>query len=179
MIFQKPVFGLDISDRSIEMVEVRLARAKWRVKHADRLELAPGIIEDGEILQPDALVNAMESVKERGKFPKDGRVILSFPDNNVYTTTVSLPTDLDKKELSNTIEVQGNAAKELVKEIDIRHNHALLVQKIGQITSTIMDIDQLTTNVMDIIKDHLVFDRGLILLTDKESSRLYYQCSYR
>ena len=86
---------------------------------------------------------------------------------------------MKKRNFHNTIEVQGNAAKELVEEIDIRHNHALLVQKIGQITSTIMDIDQLTTNVMDIIKTHLDFDRGLILLANKETSCLNYKSGYR
>lgn len=86
---------------------------------------------------------------------------------------------LEKKGLYSTIEVQGNAAKELVEEIDVRHNHALLVQKIGQITSTIMNIDQLTTNVMDIIKTYLDFDRGLILLANKETSCLNYNSSYR
>ncbi|RLC01139.1 MAG: hypothetical protein DRH90_16870 [Deltaproteobacteria bacterium] len=42
-----------------------------------------------------------------------------------------------------------------------------------------MDIDQLTSNVMHIIKTHLDFDRGLILLSDEETSRLYYQSGYR
>ncbi|MCG6911159.1 MAG: GAF domain-containing protein, partial [Deltaproteobacteria bacterium] len=86
---------------------------------------------------------------------------------------------LEKINLSNTIEVQGNAAKELVEEIDIRHNHALLVQKIGQITSTIVDIDQLTWSVVDIIKAHLDFDRGLLLLSTEDRSHLYYQSGYR
>jgi two-component sensor histidine kinase len=86
---------------------------------------------------------------------------------------------LENNDLYSTIETQGNAAKELIEEIAIRHNYALLVQKIGQITSTMMDIDQLTARVMHIIKDHLDFDRGLILLADKASSRLSYQSSYR
>lgn len=86
---------------------------------------------------------------------------------------------LDNRNLSNTIEIQGNAAKDLVEEIDIRHNHALLVQKIAQITSTIMHIDQLTTSIMNIIKTYLDFDRGLILLAHKESSRLFYQSGFR
>ncbi|MBW2635204.1 MAG: 4-vinyl reductase, partial [Deltaproteobacteria bacterium] len=64
---------------------------------------------------------------------------------------------LENVDLSKTIEVQGNAAKELIEEIDIRHNHALLVQKIGQTTSTIMDIGKLTTKVMNTIKTHLDF----------------------
>jgi len=42
-----------------------------------------------------------------------------------------------------------------------------------------MHIDQLTTSIMDIIKTYLDFDRGLILLNNKESSRLFYQSGFR
>jgi len=85
---------------------------------------------------------------------------------------------IEKIEKSNTIEAQGNAAEELVEEIDIRHNHALLVQKIGQATSKILDIDQLTNRVMGIISDHLDYDRGLILLADKNQSRLRFNSEF-
>lgn len=110
MIFQKPIFGLDISDRSIEMVEVRLARAKWRVKLWDRVELAPGIVEKGQIKNAEALMEALHTIQKRGKFPKNGRVLMSFPDNQVFTTTVTLPTSLDKKEIEKTVYFKAREA---------------------------------------------------------------------
>ena len=105
--------------------------------------------------------------------------IISIPSGSICSIFSFRAELLENRNLSNSIEIQGNAAKELVEEIDIRHNHALLVQKVGQITSTLMDIDQLTTNVMRIIKTHLDFDRGLILLANKESSHLFYQSGFR
>ncbi len=81
---------------------------------------------------------------------------------------------IEKKELYNTIKAQGNAAKELVNEINIRHNNSLLVQEIGQVTSTIVDIDLLIKDVMDSIMRHLTYDRAMILIADETREKLQY-----
>ncbi len=85
---------------------------------------------------------------------------------------------LEKKELYRTIEAQGNAAKELVNEINIRHNNALLVQEIGKTTATIVDIDRLFSDVMNSIKRYLYFDRGMILTTGEPQGVLTYHTGY-
>ena len=91
------------------------------------------------------------------------------------TLLLSLYSDIiEKKELYKTIKAQGNAAKDLVSEINIRHNNALLVQEIGQVTSTIVDIDLLIKDVMDRIMQHLTYDRAMILLVDETAERLQY-----
>ncbi len=91
------------------------------------------------------------------------------------TLLLSIYSDIiEKKELYNTIKTQGNAAKELVNEINIRHNNSLLVQEIGQVTSTIVDIDLLIKDVMGSIMRHLTYDRTMILLTDETREKLQY-----
>jgi two-component sensor histidine kinase len=85
---------------------------------------------------------------------------------------------IEKKELFNTIEAQGNAAKELVNEINIRHNNALVVQEIGQVTSTIIDIDRLVREAMSIVKRYLLYDRGMIMLADQENRKLLFHTGY-
>jgi len=91
------------------------------------------------------------------------------------TLLLSIYSDIiEKKELYSTIKAQGNAAKELVNEINVRHNNALLVQEIGQVTSSIVDIDLLIKNVVDSIMRHLTYDRAMILLTDETSTKLQY-----
>ena len=42
-----------------------------------------------------------------------------------------------------TVEDQRKAAEENLRESEVRYNNAMLVQEIGQATSTIMDIDKL------------------------------------
>ena len=91
------------------------------------------------------------------------------------TLLLSIYSDIiEKKELYSTIKAQGNAAKELVNEINVRHNNALLVQEIGQVTSSIVDIDLLIKDVVDSIMRHLTYDRAMILLTDKTHTKLHY-----
>jgi PAS domain S-box-containing protein len=84
----------------------------------------------------------------------------------------------EKKELAKTVETQGDAARDLIDEINIRHNNALLVQEMGKATSSILDIDKLTKTVVHIMETHIDFDRGLIMLADKNKTRLFYTAGY-
>jgi PAS domain S-box-containing protein len=81
---------------------------------------------------------------------------------------------LEKKELTKTIEVQGDTAKKYLEEINIRYNNALLVQEIGQGTSTILDVNRLIRTVVGVMEKHLDFDRGMIMLANKKRTRLIY-----
>jgi len=85
---------------------------------------------------------------------------------------------LEKKGLIKTIETQGDAAKDLLDEINIRYNNALLVQEIGRATSMLLDIQNLLKSVMDIMEGRLDFDRGGIWLANKEKTRLCYNVGY-
>ena len=81
---------------------------------------------------------------------------------------------IERKELYKTVESQGNAAKELVNEINFRHNNALLVQEIGQVAATIVQVDKLVAAVMKIIMQYLFYDRGMILLSNPTSEKLIF-----
>jgi len=85
---------------------------------------------------------------------------------------------LENEELTKTIEIQGDAAEDHLDEMNIRYNNALLVQEIGQATSTILDIDNLMNSVANIMERRLDFDRGMIMLANKERTRLLYTTGY-
>ncbi len=112
--------------------------------------------------------------------------LLSFGTWSFFTITLvfislilSLYTDhLGKQELVNTIESQGNSAQALLTEINIRHNNALLVQEIGQATSTIQDTDDLIKTVLGVLERRSDFDRGLIMLSNPQKTRLVYAQSF-
>ena len=101
-------------------------------------------------------------------------IILIFSLLSLALILSNYSETIEKKELYNTIKAQGNAAKELVNEINIRHNNALLVQEIGQITSTIVDTDLLIQDVVKSIMTHLTYDRAMILLADAKREKLCY-----
>jgi PAS domain S-box-containing protein len=85
---------------------------------------------------------------------------------------------LEKDELAKSMVFQGDAAETYLGEMQMRYNQALLVQEIGQVCSTVFDIRELTEKVMEVLEKRLNFDRGMILLLDREHRRLRYTGGY-
>lgn len=95
--------------------------------------------------------------------------------NLVLTFYASL---LQNRELTKTIEIQKEAAEDNLVESNIRYNNALLIQEIGQVASKILAIDELIQNVVMVMEKRLDFDRGMIMLANKEKTRLVYKAGY-
>jgi len=85
---------------------------------------------------------------------------------------------IEKKELIRTVKTQGDAAKDLLEETNIRYNNAIFVQEIGQAISSILDIDELIKTVVRVMQKRLDFDRGMIMTPDKQKARLIYRGGY-
>jgi PAS domain S-box-containing protein len=81
---------------------------------------------------------------------------------------------LEKRDLVKTIETQGNAAEDLMDEMNVRHSNALLIQEIGQAVTQIPVVDRIVATVVGIMEKHLFFDRGLIMLADPAGKRLKF-----
>ncbi|MBW2338583.1 MAG: PAS domain S-box protein [Deltaproteobacteria bacterium] len=76
------------------------------------------------------------------------------------------------------IETQKEAAQDNIGESNIRYNNALMVQEIGQATASILDIDRLLKTVAGVMEKRLDFDRGMIMLVNKEKTVLRYSAGY-
>ncbi len=85
---------------------------------------------------------------------------------------------LEKNELLANIHNQGDAAERLLDQINKRYDEALLIREIGQASSTMPEIDQLLRYIMESLVKRLNFDRGMIMLTNKQKDRLVYSVSY-
>jgi PAS domain S-box-containing protein/putative nucleotidyltransferase with HDIG domain len=85
---------------------------------------------------------------------------------------------LGTRELSANIGSQGDAASRLLDQINVSYNNALLVQEIGRATSIILDINQLLTVIAEALEKRLDFDRGMIMLSNRERTRLIYTAGY-
>ncbi|HPL62206.1 MAG TPA: PAS domain S-box protein [Syntrophales bacterium] len=85
---------------------------------------------------------------------------------------------LAQSELSLTIKSQGDLARKLLDEINIRYNESQLVNEIGQATSMILEIEELLSKIMEVLNNRLDFDRGMVLLANKEKTRLVYMAGY-
>jgi PAS domain S-box-containing protein len=82
------------------------------------------------------------------------------------------------QELATLIQNQGSVAEDHIREIDYRYRGALLVQTIGRASATILDKRRLAEIVVQNIKHYLDFDRGMIMLANKNRSRLVYSAGY-
>lgn len=85
---------------------------------------------------------------------------------------------LEKNELTMTIKKHSDIAGNLLDEINTRYNNAMLVQEIGQAASSILDIDKLLKFTMETVEKRLDFDRGLIMLANRDRTRLVYVVGY-
>ena len=97
----------------------------------------------------------------------------------VMAMGVTLYTEyLEKKDLLANIHNQGDAADRLLDQINKRYNEALLIQEIGQAASMILDVDKLLVSIMKSLGKGLDFDRGMIMLANKQKDCLVYTVSY-
>ncbi|HPQ42862.1 MAG TPA: PAS domain S-box protein [Syntrophales bacterium] len=85
---------------------------------------------------------------------------------------------LEKKELHSKLKSDSEIAGDLLEQTNARYNNALLIQEIGQGTSSILNTDQLLSYIMDILRKRLDFDRGTIMLADEERLHLVYAAGY-
>ncbi|MBN2515107.1 MAG: PAS domain S-box protein [Deltaproteobacteria bacterium] len=105
-------------------------------------------------------------------------IILTLSSALVSAGLFFFSEHMEKKELEENIESKANAADQLLDQINIRYNEALLIQEIGQAASSILDIDNLLKYIMEILEKRLDFDRGMIMLANKERNRLFYTVGY-
>lgn len=110
--------------------------------------------------------------------PEDYWIISTLSLSLIVMGTTLYSEYTGKKEIGSKLENEGTMARDLLNETNARYNNALLVQEIGQGTSSILNTDQLLSHTMDVLQKRLDFDRGTIMLTDEERLRLVYAKGY-
>ncbi len=85
-----------------------------------------------------------------------------------------LAAHVERRELVKTIQTQGDAAENALKEMRTRYDHAVLVQEIGKTISSISQVDRMLEAVVSVMEQHLDVRRVIVLLADPEGRRLRY-----
>lgn len=99
-IFNKKAIGLDIADHTIEVVELTKEGTKINVTSTGRTQLAPGVVERGEIKNADRLTEVLKSLFENAQPQpiKPAGVIFGLPGSLVYTHVFSIgPHEKEKR----------------------------------------------------------------------------------
>ena len=84
----------------------------------------------------------------------------------------------EKQELAQTLENQGNVAREMLDAANSRYNATALMNEVGSATATIMDGKRLIETVMELMGKRLSFDRGLVMTETDQKRKLQYVASY-
>src|SRR5688500_13616594 len=108
--FMRPiVFGIDISDRSIEIVALLQRKDTLVVDRAGRRDIPAGIIERGVIQDADALVKTLAGFFDVLFGPKRGRLMAgaALPATVVYAKTFPMPAGLDQEMLHKAVAIEA------------------------------------------------------------------------
>jgi PAS domain S-box-containing protein len=84
----------------------------------------------------------------------------------------------EKRQLAKSIAFQGDTAGVYLEEMQARYNRALLIQELGQISATTSDARALVEGIVQALERGLDFETGMIMLPDKEKSRLLCVAGY-
>lgn len=101
----KRIFGLDISDTSLEALELRSFLGKQKVRAKSRLELQTGIVQGGEIKNEEELQKAITKLLQSAtpSAIKASQVVLSMPESRVISHLFDVPSTIKEAQLAETV----------------------------------------------------------------------------
>lgn len=105
MLFRKKIFGLDISDNSIEVMLLSKFLGQIKLISYGRKKLEGEVVKDGIIKKSDILAkNITEVLRQAKPKPIEAKeCILSLPESKVYTHIFNLPVNLDQEQIKNSL----------------------------------------------------------------------------
>ncbi|MBI3291072.1 type IV pilus assembly protein PilM, partial [Candidatus Falkowbacteria bacterium] len=105
-MIKKQIFGLDISDYSIEvLVLTKPFFGKPKIESYARTILRGDVISNGIIKKPDKLAESLTALLKSAqpKPIKSRYCVISLPESQVFSTVFKLPAGLKYNEIKNTI----------------------------------------------------------------------------
>lgn len=124
--FEKRAAGIDIADRSLEIVEINRQDDQITVTNKFRTEIEPGIVENGSIVKPDKLAEIIQKLifVNGENLLKAERFVFGMPDNQVFTHIFEI-SQQRKKLMTSLIpnEVQISIP---IKAEDLMYNYCIL-----------------------------------------------------
>ena len=105
-------------------------------------------------------------------------LILSCSAAFIFMAIALVEEYLKNRELNSAIENLRSTTETIFEHSDRNYNHALMINEIGHIISKYHRIDTLFSQVIDILRKRLDYDRGLILLVNEEKSNLEFRSGF-
>ena len=108
--FETEIFGMDLSDLSIKVMQIEKDGKTDGVKGFSCVEVPPGIFEDGKILNKEkAIFFIQEALKRTAPDKiKTKKVLCSLPESKVFLRLITVP-ELNEKEMAEAIKWEMEA----------------------------------------------------------------------
>jgi len=141
----------------------------WRASQADRFRRVRNYAAVG--LLPLAILSALHA-------PLFGLTQLLPAVMAILATLTSLCLWLDKKDMAASLNGLCDSTHQLVNQIQMNHNNAVLISEIGQSISRRSGSVDVLSNMAKACKEWLDYDRCMILLVDNARRRLVFGAGY-
>ena len=102
-----------------------------------------------------------------------------LPISIIGLLSLALATEIShKKEVKPSLQNIRISTEELLNQININYNNVLLSNEIGHVISKQTDINSILNSLVQILQKRLDFDRGLLLLADKDKEELVLHAGF-
>lgn len=102
-----------------------------------------------------------------------------FPASLCIILLLALVTEVsEKKAIRESLLSTKDSIETLLEQINQNYNNAMLTHEIGQSLGSYRRIEEMLPDVAGIMQRRLDYDRGMILLVDRDKSRLDLRASY-
>jgi HD-GYP domain-containing protein (c-di-GMP phosphodiesterase class II) len=81
-------------------------------------------------------------------------------------------SNIERKELKSAVDSLHETSEELIEQININYENALLINEVSQALSKELELGNISSNVSAVLEKRLDYDRGLILLANSDNTRL-------
>ena len=81
-------------------------------------------------------------------------------------------------ELRRSLDNLFDSSEKLIEQMNINYSNSLMNNEIGQAISAPTDVDEILANVLQVLEKRLDFDRGMIMLANKERDQLHFRTGF-
>jgi len=152
MFFRKSAFGLDISDYSIEALELEKKFGKLYLGAYGRIKLEKGIVKDGKILEKEKLKEKIKGLLNNvmPRRIKTKKVILSLPESKTFIHFFSAKENIEEQ-----------AAKTLPLEPEKAFDEYVEVLNGTGLKPLVIDIE--SSSLARAFRNEMIKDKGVLI----------------
>jgi HD-GYP domain-containing protein (c-di-GMP phosphodiesterase class II) len=93
----------------------------------------------------------------------------------IFFAVTIIAEHLEKREIKSILGNLQQSSNELLEQIEVNYNNSRLTNEIGESLATQTTVEGVLSEVITLFKKRLNYDRGLIMLTNPERSRLIFR----